>query len=204
MEVFSPLGTSAHAAQFDGQYYVVGGNEQGWMVDFTLEGFPVVEINLGESDRPPLTSNSGETLQPVLVYRASTNELYSRRGTVNSNGQTRNVWSYKTRGFDGKQFGALKLVKSVVFNGTGSGLVQVYLDGIPVYDSAGKAVSIRQPTPNATTQPAKIYLPALPMDPATLLVNQYGLPVADVWSVEVLSWDGQLDWIDTEFEILSQ
>jgi hypothetical protein len=204
MEVFPSLGTGAHSGQYDGQYYVVGSNERGWMVDFALEGFPCVEVNLGEEDRPALTNNNEEALTPVLVYRASTNQLYSRRGIINSNEQTRNIWSYKTRGFDGQAFGALKLVRSVVLNGTGSGQIQIYLDGIPVFDAAGKTVSIKQPMPNSTTQPARVYLPACPTDPATSLKNQYGLPVADVWTVEIISWDGQLDWIDSEYEILSQ
>lgn len=44
--------------------------------------------------------------------------------------------------------------------------------------------------------PTRIYLPASQS-------NIYGLPVGDSWSIEINNWNGHIDWIDTEYEILS-
>ena len=189
LETWSSMGSGVHAGQYDGQYYVLSKDETGWCVDFNLEGFPMWEVDLREGAAAPAATDPA----PVLVYRASTNQLYSRRGIVNLG--NRISWKYRSRGFDGGVFGSIKLVRSFTFNGTGSGTVQVYLDGKAVYP-APVSVGILQSS-NQTTQPARIYLPAAPSG------NQYGLPVADVWDVEIVSWTGQLDWIDTEYDILS-
>lgn len=123
---------SLHAGHLNDKYYVCGGNETGFVVDFSMEGFPISEVDLVEDHTSALTNSGGNTLSPVLVYRPSENKLYSRRGVIEA-GTTRNKFSYKTREFDGGAFGSLKLVKSVTINGSGNGKVQVYLDGKPAY-----------------------------------------------------------------------
>lgn len=195
---WSMQGNGLHAGQYDDTYYVVDSTETGYAVDFALEGFPVTEIDLTEGSSTTPSNASGDTLPPVLVYKPSENKLYSRRGVIEGS-QNRGLWSYKTRAFDGGSFGSLKLVRNVTLNGTGSGQVQVYLDGKPAFvDSNGasspKTVNI---TSSIRTEPARIYLPAASAD------TQYGLNMADVWSVEIINWDGKIDWIDTEYEIIS-
>jgi hypothetical protein len=196
-------GSGIHAGQYDDTYYVVDSTETGYAVDFALEGFPVTEIDLTEDLPTPtneVTSSTyfGDTLPPVLVYKPSENKLYSRRGVIEGS-QNRGSWSYKTRAFDGGSFGSLKLVRNVTLNGTGSGQVQVYLDGKPAFVDSNGAASPKtvQITSTIRTEPARLYLPAASAD------TQYGLNMADVWSVEIINWSGQIDWIDTEYEIIS-
>lgn len=196
-------GNGLHAGQYDDTYYVVDSTETGYAVDFALEGFPVTEIDLTEDLPTPtneVTASTyfGDTLPPVLVYKPSENKLYSRRGVIEGS-QNRGSWSYKTRAFDGGSFGSLKLVRNVTLNGTGSGQVQVYLDGKPAFVDSNGASSPQtvQITSTIRTEPARIYLPASSAD------TQYGLNMADVWSVEIISWSGKIDWIDTEYEIIS-
>jgi len=93
-------------------------------------------------------------------------------------------------------FGSLKLVKSVVINGSGSGKIQIYLDGVAAFSGTGQDVSVDY-SPNNSTQPARIYVPASPTN------NTYKVPIADVWSVEIINWNGKIDWIDTEYEMVS-
>jgi hypothetical protein len=65
-----------------------------------------------------------------------------------------------------------------------------------VLSSSPKLVSIDSTF--GTDEPARIYLPASRTN------NPYGLSVADVWSVEITEWEnGDIDWIDTDYEILS-
>ena len=242
----------------------------------------------------------------VLHYVPSRNKLYSRHGFVEGS-TDRNTFDYKTREFDGGAFGSLKLVKNVTVNGSGSGKVQVYLDGSPaIFDPVdtnfiytaqgfnyqglagwhsyfvdtdtffelghteakiyyqgsvivtiqgsnynfsgfsgqllqnneviythtngdqyiiaatytdsrtpsvpggggnslyyygykrilfGKEISLA--TGYGNDQPARVYLPASQSN------NPYGLSVADVWSVEITNWNGKIDWIDTEYEVLT-
>jgi hypothetical protein len=187
-------GTGLHAGQKDGIYYVVGSDEKGFAVDFNLQGFPITRVDLKESATTSLTT------VPKLVYDARDNRLLSVRGSIADSAGNR-TWSYKTRDFDGGAFGSLKLIKSVVLNGTGSGKVQIYLDGVPVFtdnSGDGKTVSVDFSDSNPdTTQPAKVYVPA------AIAGSTYGLPIADVWSVEINDWDGKIDWIDTEYEMVS-
>jgi hypothetical protein len=183
---WSSMGSGVHAAQYDGQYYVLRSDETGYCVDFNLEGLPHWEVDLKEG--------GAAATNPVLVYQPANNRMVSRRGIVNY-AASRVSWSYKSRGFDGGAFGSIKLVRAFTFNGTGSGTIQIYLDGVAAY-AAPVTVAITQ-TGEQATQPARIYLPAAPTD------NVYGLPVADVWDVEIVSWTGHLDWIDCDFEVLS-
>jgi hypothetical protein len=185
-------GTGLHAGQKDGIYYVLGVDEQGFAVDFNLPGFPITRVNLREDG----VDNTNSEI-PVFVYNPRDNRLMTRKGSV-AEGDGYN-WTYKTRDFDGGAFGTLKLVKSVVLNGTGSGKVQIYLDGSPIFsdnNSTGKTVSIDY-SATSSNQPAKIYLPA------SVNGSTYGLPIADVWSVELVNWNGKVDWIDTEYELVS-
>jgi len=188
-------GSSIRAGQFEGRYYVIGSDETGYCVDFNLEGFPITEVDLAESGTTAFStldsSNNVQYPEPTLVYKKSENALYSRRGIIEGK-TSRNTWSFKTRDFDGGSFGSLKLVKNVTINGAGSGTIQVYLDGRSVFNSP---VSITVSGVD-TSEPARIYLPAS-------RTNNYGLSVADVWSVEIVSWSGKIDWIDTEYEIIA-
>ena len=202
LENFNLTGSSVHAGQFEDVYYVVDSSETGYSVDFSLEGFPVSRIDLTEGDTttPSNSANPAQVLPPVLVYRPSVNRLYSRRGVIEGV-STRNLWSYKTRAFDGGVFGSIKLVRNVTVNGTGSGKIQIYLDGKPVFKNSSnvatpKTISITDSTTSTRTEPARVYVPATSD-------TIYGLSVADVWSVEITDWNGQIDWIDTEYEILS-
>lgn len=186
-------GTGLHAGQKDGIYYVLGVDEQGFAVDFNLPGFPVTRIDLREDG----VDNTNSEI-PVFVYNPRDNRLMTRKGSV-AEGSGYNLWTYKTRDFDGGAFGTLKLVKSVVLNGTGSGKVQIYLDGSPIFsdnNNTGKTVSIDY-SATSSNQPAKVYLPA------SISGSTYGLPIADVWSVELVDWNGRVDWIDTEYELVS-
>lgn len=187
------VGTGLHAGQYEGIYYLLGSDETGYAVDFNLEGFPITKVDLKEGN-PAQTATV-----PVLVYSPQQDRLYSRNGII-AQGDGTNSWTYKTREFDGGAFGSLKLVKSIILNGQGSGQVQIYLDNQAVFSSP-RAVDIAysnttQPV-KTTTQPVKIYVPANPSG------NIYGLAVADVWSVEIIDWSGRLDWIDTEYEVVS-
>ena len=202
LENFNLTGSSVHAGQFEDVYYVVDSSETGYSVDFSLEGFPVSRIDLTEGDTttPSNSASPPETLPPVLVYRPSVNRLYSRRGVIEGV-STRNLWNYKTRAFDGGAFGSIKLVRNVTVNGTGSGKIQIYLDGKPVFKNSSnvatpKTISITDSTTSTRTEPARVYVPATSD-------TIYGLSVADVWSVEITDWNGRIDWIDTEYEILS-
>jgi hypothetical protein len=188
-------GTGLHAGQYDGVYYLLGSDETGYSVDFNLEGFPITKVDLKEGGTTTTTD------VPVLVYNPSSNRLLSRRGRV-AQGSGKRPWTYKTREFDGGAFGSLKLVKSVLVNGTGSGTIQVYLDNTPVFSGSGQSVSIDY-TPNSSDQPARIYLPAKIVDSSDNSRIPYRVPIADVWSVEIINWSGQIDWIDTEYEIVS-
>ena len=47
------------------------------------------------------------------------------------------------------------------------------------------------------TQPVRVYLPATSDD------SPFGLSVCDVWDVQITDWDGAIDWIDTEYEVLT-
>ena len=188
-------GTGLHAGQYDGVYYLLGSDETGYSVDFNLEGFPITKVDLKEGGTTTTTD------VPVLLYNPSSNRLLSRRGRV-SQGSGKRPWTYKTREFDGGAFGSLKLVKSVLVNGTGSGTIQVYLDNTPVFSGSGQSVSIDY-TPNSSDQPARIYLPAKIVDSSDNSRTPYRVPIADVWSVEIINWSGQIDWIDTEYEIVS-
>jgi hypothetical protein len=195
---FTLTGSSVHAGQFDDTYYVVDDSETGYAVDFAMEGFPIAEIDLTEGSTTTPENANGDTLPPVLVYRPSVNKLYTRRGVIEGSVGNRNLWTYKTRGFDGGAFGSIKLIRNVTINGTGSGKIQIYLDNKPVFkDSNGNSdpqnVEI---TTSIRTEPARVYVP-----PTSDTL--YGLSVADVWSVELIDWDGVVDWIDTEYEILS-
>ena len=68
---------------------------------------------------------------------------------------------------------------------------------ISFLSGSGQSVSIDRSTGGGTSDhPTRVYLPAS-------RTNIYGLPVADIWSVEIVNWDGQIDWIDTEYEVLS-
>jgi hypothetical protein len=186
-----PVSIAGAAGQFEGRYYLIKADETGWAVDFNLEGFPVTKIDLTEG-------GSGTQPHPSLIYRPQTNTLYSRRGLVEGLDQ-RNTWSYKTRGFDGNNFGSMKLVKTVTLNGIGSGYVQINLDGNPVYAGKGQQVSIAYEVGGITrmTQPVRLYLPASNEN------SPFGLAVCDVWDVEITDWEGAIDWIDTEYEILA-
>lgn len=186
-------GTSIHASQINDRYYVINGtNEQGFMVDFSLEGFPITKVDLTEGDATTPTNSSGDVLPPVLVYKANENKLYSRRGVVEGNTGNNLAFDYTTRAFDGGSFGSLKLVKSVTINGEGSGSVQVYLDNASVF-TVPLTVTI---TSGQSTEPKRIFLPAS-------RTNAYGLPVADTWWVEITNWDGKIDWIDTDYEVIA-
>ena len=188
-------GTGLHAGQYDGVYYLLGSDETGYSVDFNLEGFPITKVDLKEGGTTTTTD------VPVLLYNPSSNRLLSRRGRV-AQGSGKRPWTYKTREFDGGAFGSLKLVKSVLVNGTGSGTIQVYLDNTSVFSGSGQSVSIDY-TPNSSDQPARIYLPAKIVDSSDNSRIPYRVPIADVWSVEITNWSGQIDWIDTEYEIVS-
>lgn len=181
-----------HAGQYEDSYYVVDNNETGFTVDFSLEGFPVSRVDLKE-DVSPLSTDL-----PVLHYVGSQNRLYTRNGVVEQSATgDRNLFTFKTRAFDGGAFGSLKYVKNITLNGTGSGTVQIYLDDQAVFAGSGQSVSIDRSTGGGTSDhPTRVYLPAS-------RTNIYGLPVADIWSVEIVNWDGQIDWIDTEYEVLS-
>jgi len=191
-------GSNVHASQVNDQYYVVNGStELGYMVDFSLEGFPITRIDLNENGtaKPTNTANNTVTTPPaVLVYKANENKLYSRRGVIEGNTGNRLPFSYKSRAFDGGAFGSLKLIKSVTINGTGSGTVQVYIDGVATFTSP-VPVSI---TSSNSSEPKRVFMPASRS-------NQYGLPVGDTWWVEI-NWNenGQIDWIDTDYEVLAQ
>jgi hypothetical protein len=186
-----PVSIAGAAGQFEGRYYLIKADETGWMVDFNLEGFPVTKLDLKEG-------STGTQPHLSLIYRPQTNTLYSRRGLVEGLDQ-RNTWSYKTRGFDGNNFGSMKLVKTVTLNGIGSGYVQINLDGNPVYAGKGQQVSIAYEVGGITrmTQPVRLYLPASNEN------SPFGLAVCDVWDVEITDWEGAIDWIDTEYEILA-
>jgi len=176
---------------------VNGSTELGYMVDFSLEGFPITRIDLNENGtaKPTNTANNTVTTPPaVLVYKANENKLYSRRGVIEGNTGNRLPFSYKSRAFDGGAFGSLKLIKSVTINGTGSGTVQVYIDGVATFTSP-VPVSI---TSSNSSEPKRVFMPASRS-------NQYGLPVGDTWWVEI-NWNenGQIDWIDTDYEVLAQ
>jgi len=194
-------GSQLHAAQFEDVYYVVDGTETGFAVDFSLQGFPISRIDLKEGSSTTPANNSGQTLPPVLYYRSSVNQLFSRRGVIRG-GSSRLGFNYKSREFDGGAFGSLKLVRNVTINGTGSGTVQVFLDGKAVFfDTADPAVA----TPVTVTiesgtrsEPARVHLPTT--NTANTL---YGLPVADTWSVEINWSTGKVDWIDTEYEVIT-
>ena len=179
------LGQSV-AGQLNGKYYVIQiSDETGYVIDFTLEGFPISSVDLSEEQ----TSHPN----PVLVYVPSRNRLYTRHGFVEGN-STRNTFNYKTREFDGGSFGSLKLVKNVTINGSGTGNIQVLLDGQAAFTSA-KTVTLASGFGN--DQPARVYLPASRPN------NPYGLSIADVWSVEITNWNGNIDWIETEYEIIA-
>lgn len=197
-------GASIHAGQIDGRYYVVGSDETGFMVDFNLEGFPVTQVDLAETGTTRFTdtvNSASTTPDPVLYYKRSENQLYSRRGIIEGK-TSRNLWDYQTRDFDGGAYGSIKLVKNIVLNGKGTGKVQIYLDGQPVFTTVTNNVTVEDPktvniTTNSTvTEPVKVYLPAG-------FSTRYGVSAADVWSVKITDWSGQLDWIDTEYEILT-
>jgi hypothetical protein len=196
-------GSQLHAAQFEDVYYVVDDTETGYAVDFSLTGFPITRIDLKEGATGGISNNALTPAQirpPVLVYRSSVNQLYSRRGVIQGS-STRNAFTYKTREFDGGAYGSLKLVRHVTVNGAGNGTVQIYLDGKPVfYNNAtppvATPVTVAIESGNRS-EPARVYLPT-----TNTANTMYGLPVADTWSVE-LAWDGQIDWIDTEYEVLS-
>ena len=188
-DLSNAVGTALHAGQYEGIYYLVGSDEAGFAVDFNLEGFPVSRVDLKEG------AAENTTTPPVLFYNPRENQLLSRRGRI-AEGSGNNTWTYKTREFDGGAFGSLKLVKSVVVNGSGSGKIQIYLDGVAAFTSPGQDVSVDY-SPNNSTQPARIYVPASPTN------NTYKVPIADVWSVEIINWDGKIDWIDTEYEMVS-
>ena len=197
-------GSSIHAGQIDGRYYVLGANETGYVVDFNLEGFPVAQVDLAETGTVRFTdtvNSVSTTPDPVLFYKRSENQLYSRRGIVEGK-TTRNLWDYQTRDFDGGAYGSIKLVKNIVLNGKGTGKVQIYLDGQPVFTTVANNVTVEDPktvniTTNSTvTEPVKLYLPAG-------FTTRYGVSAADVWSVKITDWSGQIDWIDTEYEILT-
>jgi len=194
-------GSQLHAAQFEDVYYVVDDTETGYAVDFSLQGFPISRIDLKEGSTTTPANAAGQTLPPVLFYRSSVNQLFSRRGVIRG-GSSRLGFHYKSREFDGGAFGSLKLVRNVTINGTGSGTVQVFLDGKAVFfNSATPPVA----TPITVTiesgtrsEPARVHLPTT--NTANTL---YGLPVADTWSVEINWSTGKVDWIDTEYEVLT-
>ena len=295
-------GSQLHAAQFEDVYYVVDDTETGYAVDFSLQGFPISRIDLKEGSTATPANAAGQTLPPVLFYRSSVNQLFSRRGVIRG-GSSRLGFHYKSREFDGGAFGSLKLVRNVTINGTGSGRAQVYLDGKPalannvfeydltghtylkktestahstLYDFYYNGVLIRQfggsyqshatetgsltegstwrigegvaPDANGPawdvtfggtsqythsvtsgnpvsmtftynyyavrnnllfgvpviiesgtrSEPARVHLPTT--NTANTL---YGLPVADTWSVEINWSTGKVDWIDTEYEVLT-
>ena len=48
------------------------------------------------------------------------------------------------------------------------------------------------------TQPVRLYLPASNEN------SPFGLAVCDVWDVEITDWEGSIDWIDTEYEVLKR
>lgn len=187
LAIFDANNTNIHAGQYEDSYYVVNNSSDGYVVDFSLEGFPVSKVDLKENITPLSTQDA------VLHYVGSKNKLYTRNGVVEQDStKDRNTFTFKTRAFDGGAFGSLKYIKNICINGTGSGQIQIYLDGNSVF-TAPKSVAI-----SAThgDQPTRVYLPANPN-------NIYGLPVADVWSVEIIDWDGQIDWIDAEYEVVS-
>ena len=126
-------GANIHASQFSDRYYVINGvTEKGYVVDFSLPGFPITRIDLNEDGTAkPTNSLSGTTYTPpsVLIYKSSENKLYSRRGIIEGNTGQRLPFTYKTRAFDGGAFGTLKLIRSVTINGNGNGNIRIYLDG---------------------------------------------------------------------------
>ena len=73
------------------------------------------------------------------------------------------------------------------------------LDQLPSNIKYWKDISIDPVSGSQVDQPARIYLPAARTN------NPYGLSVADTWSVEVQEWsgDGQIDWIETEYETIA-
>ena len=114
-----------------------------------------------------------------MIYRPQTNALYSRRGLVEGVSD-RNLWSYRTRGFDGGDFGRNKLIHSIELNGTinSTGSVKIYVDNVLVLTT----------TITIITHPTTVYLPP----------NSIG----DVWSVELKDWSGAVEYISTEYEVL--
>jgi hypothetical protein len=51
-------------------------------------------------------------------------------------------------------------------------------------------------TSGLESEPKRVFLPAS-------RTNAYGLPMADTWWVEVRDWNGIIDWIDTDYEIVA-
>ena len=116
-----PVSIAGAAGQFKGKYYLIKADETGWMVDFNLEGFPVTKLDLKEG-------GSGTQPHPALIYRPQTNTL-AQAWPSGRSGSAQHM-SYRTRGFDGNNFGSMKLVKTVTLNGIGSGYVQINQTGI--------------------------------------------------------------------------
>jgi hypothetical protein len=175
-----------NAGQIDGRYYVINTDHRGYVVDFNLDGFPITEVdfveydNISASVRTSILGGADYT-NPVFVYRPAVNKLYCRLGIVEGS-TTENKYTYLTRNFDGNQFGRNKLIHSITINGpSGStGTVRVFLDNSTSYHLS-KYVTI-------ANYPVTVYLPAL--------------SIADVWSVMLLDWAGDVDYIDSEYEVI--
>jgi hypothetical protein len=218
----------ADSAVYEGKYYLLLMNLGGFIIDFNLEGFPIIEVTnftYGTNDPVDLSQYTGSLQNPVLEYIPSKHQLYLgyyfstsvtastailegydiennpyQTTSIASTTNTKRPWVYRTRSFDGGSFGAIKLVRNVTINGYGYGKVTIRIDGTTVVNqqTVGSYTSWGQKPEDATpiTEPTRVYLPE------TVAGNPFGLPAGDVWDVE-LEWVGTVDWIETEYEILS-
>jgi hypothetical protein len=217
--------TPANSAVYESKYYLVTYALNGLVIDFNLEGFPIIKLpNFYEGTNNAYVTPTGYSVQnPVLEYIPSKHQLYfgfylsgttymrtsilegydveaDPYETIFSGRNPNRPWKYRTRAFDGGNFGSIKLIRNVTVNGYGYGTVTIRIDGTVVVDAqtVGAYSFWGQKPEDATsiTEPTRVYLPE------TVAGNPFGLPAGDVWDVE-LEWVGTVDWIDTEYEILS-
>jgi hypothetical protein len=183
------------AGVFEGKYYAIRTNGSGFLIDFTLEGFPITKVNSIWDDASVTTPAS-----PVLHYVAKTHQLFfgvldtndnTNKGGIVEGSSTRSSWTYKTRAFDGDNFGSIKLIRNFTINGSGYGTLTATVDGTTVLN----AISVGS-SGTPITEPTRVYLPE------TVAGNDFGLPAGDTWDLQ-LNWTGTIDWIDTEYDILA-
>lgn len=217
--------TPVDSVTFENKYYVITNNMSGYIIDFNLEGFPLIEVDdfsKGYATTKPVAStnleyipskhqvyvnwynttavggfNSSSINSAIIEGYDVSSDPYS---VLTSTFNPQKPWVYRTRSFDGGNFGAIKLVRNVTINGYGYGQVTIRIDGTTVVNqqTVGSYTSWGQKPEDATpiTEPTRVYLPE------TVAGNPFGLPAGDVWDVE-LEWMGTVDWIETEYDLLS-